>query len=469
MFSQSKALISAHYLCVMNMPYKYMRRSSILLLFYGVLGFTQILPGVSINYWARDELRLSPSATGAATSIISVPWICKPLIGFISDCVPLFGYRRKSYLIAASFAASGMWIALAAVPAALWSTILLGVATQVCIVTADVVADGLVVQYVHKNEKQESDRGKMQSATWSCRFGGSIAASFLSGFVLEFVPPRVVFAMTALPLFTMGMFSIGYKEKRVASTHTSDAKVESDGWEGTELNVLTGEGREIRATSASRIRAAAHKVWHIVRQKAVWRPSMFLLALAATPSSAASMFFFFTQPKPAGGLGFSSTFIGVLTLIGSLSGIIGVQIYRRTRARHMPLRTLLKRVTWFVAIFQCTELILVTRLNVKMGISDHIFVATGDSVEDIVESIGFLPLMVLVARLCPPGVESSVYATIIALSNMGGIIARMLGAAIARACGVTAFNFSRLWLVSLICTVSIPVPLFILKWLPNET
>lgn len=443
-----------------------MKRSSILLLFYTVLGFTQILPGVSINYWARDELHLSPSTTGVATSMISLPWIAKPLVGFMSDCVPIFGYRRKSYLVLASFGASAMWMLLAAVPAAVWSTMLLGIATQLCIVTADVVADGLVVQHVHKNEKGVQNKGKMQSATWTCRFSGSIVASLLSGFVLEFVPPRAVFGMTAMPLFVMGCFSMGYAEERVIAA--DGARTEAGGWEGTDLDLLTGEGRQVRATSASRVRVAALKVWFIVRQKEIWRPTMFLLLLASTPSSGASMFFFFTQSRDAGGLGFSSTFIGVLTLIGSLSGIIGVQLYRRTRLRHMPLRTLLKRVTWFVAVFQCTELILVTRLNVKLGISDHIFVVTGDSIEDIVESVGFLPLMILVARLCPAGVESSVYASIIALSNMGGIIARLLGAAIARACGVTLFNFTRLWLVSLMCTVTIPVPLVILKWLPAE-
>lgn len=30
----------------------------------------------------------------------SLPWMIKPLYGFISDSVPLFGYRRRSYLVA---------------------------------------------------------------------------------------------------------------------------------------------------------------------------------------------------------------------------------------------------------------------------------------------------------------------------------------------------------------------------------
>lgn len=33
------------------------------------------------------------------TGLSSIPWMVKPLYGFISDSVPLFGYRRRSYLV----------------------------------------------------------------------------------------------------------------------------------------------------------------------------------------------------------------------------------------------------------------------------------------------------------------------------------------------------------------------------------
>jgi hypothetical protein len=31
--------------------------------------------------------------------LAGLPWVVKPLYGFISDSVPLFGYRRRSYLM----------------------------------------------------------------------------------------------------------------------------------------------------------------------------------------------------------------------------------------------------------------------------------------------------------------------------------------------------------------------------------
>lgn len=31
--------------------------------------------------------------------LAGLPWVIKPLYGFISDSIPLFGYRRRSYLM----------------------------------------------------------------------------------------------------------------------------------------------------------------------------------------------------------------------------------------------------------------------------------------------------------------------------------------------------------------------------------
>ena len=33
------------------------------------------------------------------TALAAAPWMVKPLYGFLSDTLPIFGYRRRSYLI----------------------------------------------------------------------------------------------------------------------------------------------------------------------------------------------------------------------------------------------------------------------------------------------------------------------------------------------------------------------------------
>jgi hypothetical protein len=42
--------------------------------------------------------QFSPAQLALATGVIASPWIAKPIFGFISDSIPIFGMRRRSYL-----------------------------------------------------------------------------------------------------------------------------------------------------------------------------------------------------------------------------------------------------------------------------------------------------------------------------------------------------------------------------------
>jgi BT1 family len=38
----------------------------------------------------------------ASLTVLTLPWVTKPLYGIFSDFVPLFGCRRKAYLVSAA-------------------------------------------------------------------------------------------------------------------------------------------------------------------------------------------------------------------------------------------------------------------------------------------------------------------------------------------------------------------------------
>src|SRR5260370_18938293 len=44
----------------------------------------------------------TPVQVTAYLAILNFPWIIKPVFGLVSDFIPLFGYRLKSYLILSS-------------------------------------------------------------------------------------------------------------------------------------------------------------------------------------------------------------------------------------------------------------------------------------------------------------------------------------------------------------------------------
>ena len=60
--------------------------------------------GLQVNdvYFMKEELFLTPSFSAIIWGLSGIPWLFKPLAAFFSDCVPICGYRRKSYLILAA-------------------------------------------------------------------------------------------------------------------------------------------------------------------------------------------------------------------------------------------------------------------------------------------------------------------------------------------------------------------------------
>ena len=93
------------------------------------------------------------------TGLFTLPWTIKPLYGFLSDGLPLFGYRRRSYLILCGFLGAASYTALGSnfggifdamdgnLPISMiQATIASFVISSGCIAFSDVVADGIVVQ-----------------------------------------------------------------------------------------------------------------------------------------------------------------------------------------------------------------------------------------------------------------------------------------------------------------------------------
>ena len=78
-----------------------------------------------------------------------------------------------------------------------------------------------------------------------------------------------------------------------------------------------------------------------------------------------------------------------------------------------------------------------------------------------------MPICVLGARLCPKGVEASLYSTIMSVSNLGGLVSSYTGAALTEAFTITNTNFNNLWKLSLLCTGLSVLPVAFVHYLPN--
>ncbi|KAH7651108.1 Folate-biopterin transporter protein [Dioscorea alata] len=280
--------------------------------------------------------------TAVVSGVSTLPWLVKPLYKFISDSIPLFGYRRRSYLILSGFLGALSW--------------------------------SLMATFVDNKYAI-----------------GGIVSAYFSGSLVDAYGVRFVFGVTAfLPLMTSAV-AVLVKDQAVASSKQ------------------------------------------------------------ATPQSDSAMLYFLTNK-----LGFTPEFLGHAKLVASVASLIGVALKI----------FLLTTITG--SALGMTQVFLVTGLNRQFGISDEWF-SIGDSlILTVLGEASFMPVLVLAARICPPGVEATLFATLMSISNRGSVTGGLLGAGLTQLLGVTKDTFNNLAPLIIICNLSSLLPLSLLGLLPED-
>src|ERR1051325_6627440 len=80
-------------------------------LVHGAMGASGLV-GQAIASLTKDGLRLSPPQAAVFAAVAAAPAYFGPLYGLLSDSVPLFGTRRKGYLVAAGLLGAVAWMTL---------------------------------------------------------------------------------------------------------------------------------------------------------------------------------------------------------------------------------------------------------------------------------------------------------------------------------------------------------------------
>lgn len=401
--------------------------TAILMVYFvqGVLGLSRL----AVSFFLKDDLALSPAQVSAFMGIAALPWMIKPLFGFISDGLPIFGYRRRPYLILSGLLGVVAWLLLATVVQNVWSATAAIALSSLSVAFADVIVDSLVVERARQESLQES--GSLQSICWAASAVGGLITAYFSGVLLEHFTNRTVFGITAIFPLLVTLVAWWIIEER--TEHRQD-------W--------------------AAVRAQIEQLKGAVTQKAIWLPAAFVFLWQATPTADAAFFFFSTNE-----LGFQPEFLGRVRLVTSLAALIGIWLFQRF-LRTVPFRVIFGWTMVISAVLGMTTLLLVTHTNRALGIDDRWF-SLGDSlILTVMGQIAYMPVLVLAARLCPPGVEATLFALLMSVSNLAGLVSYELGALLMQGLGISETNFSQLWLLVVITNLSTILPLPFLGWLP---
>ncbi|MBE9103046.1 folate/biopterin family MFS transporter [Vacuolonema iberomarrocanum] len=402
---------------------------AILLVYFvqGILGLARL----AISFFLKDELGLSPAQMSVLLGFAALPWMVKPLFGFISDGVPIFGYRRRPYLVLSGVLGSAAWIALATVVHNAWMAGLIIALSSLSVAVSDVIVDSLVVERA-RNESQ-SAAGSLQSLCWGTSALGGLMTAYFSGALLEQFSPSTLFAITATFPLLVSMVAGLIHETRVER--------------GSDWTVVNDQ---------------MQRLWQAIRQKSIWLPTAFIFLWQCTPTTESAFFYFVTNE-----LDFSPEFLGRVRVVTSLAALIGIWLFQRF-FKGVPFRVIFGWTILISTVLGMSMLLLVTHTNRAIGIDDHWF-SLGDSlVLTVMGEIAFMPVLVLAARICPPGVEATLFALLMSVVNLGGLVSHQLGAGLMVVLHVTESDFTNLWILVIITNLTTLLPLPFLGWLPKE-
>ncbi|OCQ99410.1 folate-biopterin transporter [Oscillatoriales cyanobacterium USR001] len=401
---------------------------AILLVYFvqGILGLARL----AVSFFIKDDLGMSPVEVSIMLGIAALPWTIKPLFGFMSDGLPILGYRRRPYIILSGFLGSLAWIGFATVVHSPWAATVANILSSISVAFSDVIADSLVVE--RAREESNSDAGSLQSLSWAASAFGGLITAYLSGFLLQQFSPQTIFLITAFFPLIVSAAAWLINEERVTSRPNFDT-----------------------------IKQQFQQLRQVVSKKVIWLPAVFMFILQATPSADSAFFFFVTNE-----LDFEPEFLGRVSLVTSIASLVGVWLFQHF-FKSISFRVMFG---WSIVISTAlglTTLLLITHANRSLGIDDHWF-SLGDSmILRMVGQIAYMPLLVLSAQLCPEGVEATLFALLMSVLNLAGLVSNELGALLTHWLGVTATNFDNLWLLILIAKLSHLLPLPFLGLLPS--
>ncbi|MGB7018663.1 MAG: MFS transporter [Xanthobacteraceae bacterium] len=350
---------------------------------YAVEGLAQPdgLIAQPLSYYLKTSEGWTPAQVAGFVSLLYVAWIIKPLYGLISDFVPLFGYRRKSYLVLANIAAvvGFLWATQLSTPRVLFFAL---AATAYAMAISSTLCGAVLVE--NGQRLRASSRFVNQQWLWY-NIAGMAAAIAGGQLVQHLLPQDALHGAAAIVAFTPVLIIAG------ALFLVPERKVSVN---------IQGMKDSFASLKSS------------LKRRELWLIAGFLFLYNFSPGLSTPLYFTMTDT-----LRFSKGYIGILSSISALGWIVGALLYRP-----------------FFGDLSLKQL-----LNVSIGFgvfttAAFLFLSGETSAAVIYFGAGFAGMLAMVATLtlaadyCPPGAEGFTFAALLSVGNLASTMANNVGA-----------------------------------------
>ena len=350
---------------------------------YTVEGFCQVRTGVvwqPLTHYLKETLGWDAVRIAASLAVIDVPWVIKPLYGMISDFLPLFGYRRRPYLLLANAGAVGafLWATGLLTPGPLIFALVL---TSVAMAAASTVCGALLVE----NGQKHRISAALINQQWLWFYVAVMAAALLGGTLVEVFSPaaamHTAFAIAAV-VPVAAAASVWLVDEPRAAFRPEDMRRTAHGFAGT------------------------------FRSRTIWLIAGFLFLYYLNPGLGTPLYFHMTDR-----LHFSQATIGLLSSVSAAGWIAGGLLYRYG-LRGMTALGLLNLAIVAGAMATLSYLFMSGETSAVA-----IYFVTGAA-----GMLANIATLALAADHCPPRSEGFAFALLLSVTNLAAPLGDTIGA-----------------------------------------
>ena len=344
------------------------------------IGQTGGLIAQPLNYFLKQTYGWTPVQVTAYLTVLNLPWIIKPVYGIISDFLPIFGYRRRSYLALANLmaAAAYCWVAQITSPGEIVIALLL---SAYGMAISSTVCGALLVE----NGQKFGASDAFVNQQWLWFNIAAMACGFIGGQLIERLTPvgalhaaAGIIAVAPLIVVFASVFLIREARSRV-------------------------DFPEMRRTFASLVTA--------LTLRDLWLIALFLFVYYLNPGLGTPLYYHMTDD-----LKFSQEYIGILGSISSAGWIVGALLYR----------WLLKGITAKVMLNLSITLGIVATLAFLLLWNEPLAAAI-NFLSGIATMMAFVATLSLAADFCPPRSEGFAFAALMSVTNLTSALSENIG------------------------------------------
>jgi MFS family permease len=347
---------------------------AILIFFNQGIGNLAVQP---LYYFLRETLGVSVPAIMMLGALANLPWLIKPLWGFLSDSISLFGYRRKSYIVLFALlgTAAYLWIGFSPFTSL---PLLIGLMIVGSIGEAggNVAVNGMGITEGNK----DGTTGRFQSVTWAALGVGSVLTGVSGGYISEHASYHLAYLILAIFPILIAVMAFKHPEEKAEVSNKAVGPIVKD--------FVTK-----------------------LKDKQILLCSLFLFFLWFSPSFGTPLL-----DRMRTILHMSKVWIGTLDTIGSACGIVGAMVYFKVSKninmkRWLYYGTIISAVATFAYLYLTPTSILWYTIIFGM-FTQYVH----------------LLLLNLMATTCPEGTEATTYALLCSLVNCASFFSNIVGA-----------------------------------------